>query len=443
MALLILTARYFYLKKKYRAKPVLSRSKSILLVVLFAYIGMLAATTLAGRYSMYARYANFHLFRAWRDAWNNFSQQSWLNVLINIAMFMPLGFILPFLAKKFRRWFWPLVSGLVLSSAIEAVQYFTGIGLFDVDDIFCNTLGAFLGGSAALAILALSEGDSAKWRKFSAFISIPLIFVLSVSGVFAAYHFKEYGNIPEAPGYRQYTKNSEWILNCELSSESGRSAVFKSPGMTRKSADSFAAEFGEAHSFEITVADYSDYSAEYRDENTGSSLYINFPDGTYIYEKEQDTPGFTQTDFSESEVLDALKEFGAAVPSGASFSRDKYGTYIFEAEMLPAPGGMYLGTVSCDLSERCEIEKLYMFMVKATECGEEAVISEQKAYERLVRGDFSGPEWFPGEEPESFEITDCSLEYRPDSKGFYRPVYIFEGLADGYPLGYGLLVLAD
>ena len=33
---------------------------------------------------------NLHLFLAWRQAWNKFTLQIWLNVLLNIALFVPL-----------------------------------------------------------------------------------------------------------------------------------------------------------------------------------------------------------------------------------------------------------------------------------------------------------------------------------------------------------------
>jgi len=91
------------------------------------------------------RGSNFHLFRAWREAWNIMSFKNWANVLLNIAMFVPLGILLPWIHKLFRKWYVMLGSGFACSLAIEIFQAITGRGLFDVDDLFANTLGAIFG----------------------------------------------------------------------------------------------------------------------------------------------------------------------------------------------------------------------------------------------------------------------------------------------------------
>ena len=42
-----------------------------------------------------ARQCNLQLFLAWREAYQRFTLQIWLNVLLNIALFVPLGVLLP------------------------------------------------------------------------------------------------------------------------------------------------------------------------------------------------------------------------------------------------------------------------------------------------------------------------------------------------------------
>ena len=38
-----------------------------------------------------------------------------------------------------------LLTGALLSTFLEILQWTTGLGVADVDDVLCNTLGAFLG----------------------------------------------------------------------------------------------------------------------------------------------------------------------------------------------------------------------------------------------------------------------------------------------------------
>ena len=67
------------------------------------------------------------------------------NLLGNILLFIPLGFLLPLLVKRFRNVFLIVLTGFLLSLFYECTQLLTGIGIFDVDDMILNTLGTLLG----------------------------------------------------------------------------------------------------------------------------------------------------------------------------------------------------------------------------------------------------------------------------------------------------------
>jgi glycopeptide antibiotics resistance protein len=67
------------------------------------------------------------------------------NLLGNILLFIPLGFLLPLLVKRFRNIFLIVLTGFLLSVFYECTQLLTGIGIFDVDDMILNTFGTLLG----------------------------------------------------------------------------------------------------------------------------------------------------------------------------------------------------------------------------------------------------------------------------------------------------------
>lgn len=73
------------------------------------------------------------------------------NVGGNIVMFMPLGFFLSLLWKRFRNIKNILLVGLLTSITIESLQFLqllfglNVIRIVDVDDLICNVLGALLG----------------------------------------------------------------------------------------------------------------------------------------------------------------------------------------------------------------------------------------------------------------------------------------------------------
>jgi glycopeptide antibiotics resistance protein len=67
------------------------------------------------------------------------------NLMGSILLFIPLGFLLPVLNKKFNRFNKTIKISLALSLTIEILQYLFRVGQFDIDDIILNTIGSILG----------------------------------------------------------------------------------------------------------------------------------------------------------------------------------------------------------------------------------------------------------------------------------------------------------
>jgi glycopeptide antibiotics resistance protein len=67
------------------------------------------------------------------------------NLVGNVIGFVPLGFILPLLSKRFLSLKAVIAAAFSLSLTYEIVQLLFGLGSFDVDDLILNTLGGILG----------------------------------------------------------------------------------------------------------------------------------------------------------------------------------------------------------------------------------------------------------------------------------------------------------
>ena len=68
-----------------------------------------------------------------------------LNIVGNILVFMPCGFLLPAISRRCRRQAGVLAVGLLISFFIECTQIVFQVGSFDVDDMLLNTFGVALG----------------------------------------------------------------------------------------------------------------------------------------------------------------------------------------------------------------------------------------------------------------------------------------------------------
>ena len=65
--------------------------------------------------------------------------------LLNILLFIPLGYLLPLVYTLFRRWWKVLLLGFSFSLLIETTQLLTGRGWFDASDLLHNSFGAIIG----------------------------------------------------------------------------------------------------------------------------------------------------------------------------------------------------------------------------------------------------------------------------------------------------------
>ena len=92
---------------------------------------------------------NLELFQEIRRNLNNRGGSATLNLVGNVLMFVPVGALVAWLARR-ARVLTAASVGLLLSVAIEATQL--GLGrVGDIDDVVLNTAGAFLGGVVAVA----------------------------------------------------------------------------------------------------------------------------------------------------------------------------------------------------------------------------------------------------------------------------------------------------
>lgn len=66
------------------------------------------------------------------------------NTVLNIILFVPLGFLVPAIWKNYRSIKTMLFMGFVLSVGIEVLQIFT-FRLTDIDDLITNTAGTAIG----------------------------------------------------------------------------------------------------------------------------------------------------------------------------------------------------------------------------------------------------------------------------------------------------------
>ena len=101
----------------------------------------------SGREPSEISYIQHHPFTTIQHFFNdhNIDNQAFIvNIFGNIFLFSPFGW-LGLCAKKFNRLVPITFFFLIMISIIESIQYFSGRGVADIDDVFLNTIGMLLG----------------------------------------------------------------------------------------------------------------------------------------------------------------------------------------------------------------------------------------------------------------------------------------------------------
>ncbi len=67
------------------------------------------------------------------------------NTCGNLIVFIPLGYLLPTIIKKYEKFLYLLITVIFFSTFFEVFQYIFKLGSSDIDDVILNTLGGIVG----------------------------------------------------------------------------------------------------------------------------------------------------------------------------------------------------------------------------------------------------------------------------------------------------------
>ncbi len=439
-----LAVAYYIHKKKHKGQRKFPWGKVVLWLTFLGYLLIVLYATMLRWSGFFHREWNLHFFRAWREAWNNFSVKNWANVLLNVAMFGPLGFLLPMLGKKFRKWYWTIPSGLGTSLAIELCQLALGRGICDVDDLFCNTVGAVIGYLLIMTILSLGHQKGKRARPVLVYGGLCLALVASLSSIFVLYGAKEYGNLPQAPAYTSNTKSVRWALDCELPMVDAELAVYQTQTRSNADCDAFAADFKQIINTEYNTISYYQEAAYYMDNGFDGGahfLYVNYLDQGYEYSAlYDDEAAWINSDRKTVEA--ALTKFPVIIPETSEFVAEGDGWHSFISNQHIDGGMLIDGTLKVRMAEDGSIREIKNQLLSYTYYGKVEVITPQEAYKRLREGKFNDGGFLEYVAPSEVSVLSCTLGFEVDTKGFYQPVYYFEVASQDGTYAYKIMIPA-
>lgn len=419
-------------KKIYKGQKRIDFKKAFWWFALVFYLFVVISVTLFSRNRVWNNGQVISFFYSYKEAWITASETAWRNIILNILMFVPLGFWLPLGKKRFCSFWKTTLVGCLLSVGIEIFQLILSLGLFEVADVFNNTLGTMIGYGFYKIVeifIQLFKKEKTQLSRVAA-CQIPLILTICIfTGIFVAYENQELGNL-SIECISPYAEDTfEIVSDEEYSSAQGKAMVYKTNTLTLEETEAFASAFFEnlGTTLDETRNDAYEESVLYWAENS-YSISIDYKGGSYnftdfdtSYPDEGEEQPKPVTDATEEEIRDALAVYGIELPTEAVFMNNTDGVYLFTVERVEIDGNIYDGKLLCEYYDNGKFASIRNSIKKFDEYKEFDICSEQEAYEQILSGEFVGAI----NAGTKINLEQVSIEYMLDTKGYYQPIYNF------------------
>ncbi|SDD85052.1 Glycopeptide antibiotics resistance protein [Paenibacillus sp. UNCCL117] len=435
----------YVIYRKKGGKRSFSPIQIITIFLLIMWFGTVMVLTMFSRGANFEGWINVRLFSGYKSAWYQWSLSEFQLIIFNMLMFVPLGFLMPLLGMKTRRFMPVFFISLAVTIGIELSQMLSRRGIFELDDILHNTLGSLAGYFIMRAIQ-----DSIKQRKLAfkatgLALCIPLIFCLLFTGALAVYHAKEFGNLSIRPAIKQDLRRVEVELAVKLPDEAEPVSLYVNdkiynPWVGKKMAqvvgESFGLQLEDGNRIEgmnrtwsFTDTSGSRYVFSYSLLDGGWQLYNEAGESVTMSEEEAGKHReFYESWMQSNDILPAEAVF--SIQNGNMLRWDmRHSVAAIAQEEKDFENGLIMLTPSPN--GRKTPHDFKYFMQENKYVRKVDVISPAQAYEEVLRGNFY---MFTNlKKKDLLRIEQYELAYTYDSKGYYQPVYRFIGTVNGEP----------
>ena len=132
--------------------------KGVCVAILLVYIGVLFFVTVLSRVPSAKNSIQTEWFWGYKVDDPNIRYG---DNLVNLLLYIPIGCLAGIIAPK-HKLLTAMLVGFFLSETVECSQLIWHRGVFDVDDLFNNTLGAFVGGLIVVLTIGIRNKTTKK-----------------------------------------------------------------------------------------------------------------------------------------------------------------------------------------------------------------------------------------------------------------------------------------
>lgn len=431
--IIFLMIGYFIYRKFYQERYPISLSKFVFITLLICWFIVVFGITTLSRGANFTGNINLSLFTSYVNAWNKWSLTEFQLIIFNMLMFVPLGVLLPLIHHKNKSFRRVLVISIIFTSCIEFFQLISGKGIFELDDLLHNTIGSLAGYFFVMPFILWTEQRKLKFVPIVKAISIPLVFIAFFGAANVVYNAQELGNLPFKPAQKQNMEQIHLQLQTELSNKSLDACVYynknaKDEKKRKLIAESLGKQFNLKQQGGMRIEGENRVFTFIDDEGSDYSLEYTMSDGTWILSANNINEDPLKVDIEQQKQLleNWLKNEGL-LPNNASYQQQderKIRWNLAEPENLQSTCEDFSkGQIMITLSNQQAPDWIFYDITDNVTVSKKEIISQQQAYQLLVNGEFSL--YNSLQKGDTLTITDVSLTYIYDTKGYYQPVYVF------------------
>ncbi len=421
-------------KKLMKGTKNFEKKRLILYGISIVYAVILLGAVFLNRSGLYGN-INLQLFSSYKEAYNTMQMSLFRNIVLNILLFVPLGFLLPMYSDKLKKAYKVVGIGLAVTTIIEIIQYITKLGIFEIDDILNNTLGTLIGYSVFMMYTKTKNKENKmSIAKYTIPIAIvPITFIV----MFIIYQNQELGNILIQSSYKVNMNKVNIDNRAELSSERENKNIYYKETLSKKDTEKIAKSIFKKVGTSINrhETDIYEDTAIYWNENREYSIWVDFKDGAYKYtdfsffQKDTKNQVMEKLGATREEVVNALANIGIEIKENAIFEEKENGNYSFKINMEIDGENLINGSLDCTYYEDGKVRRISNNIVEYKKVKEKEIISKEEAYKEITKGKFAYSEEGYGK-LKNLTIKDIEIRYILDTKGFYVPIYIFNVIAN-------------
>lgn len=434
--LLVLAGGYLIYKKVLHGEKKVSRLQAACAALLFGWLILVICLTSFSRGSNFTGSINIDFMSGYISAWNHWSVSELQLIIFNMLMFAPLGFLLPLLWKKAEKFWVTVLVSFSVTALIEVIQFFTGTGIFELDDLFHNLVGSFFGYFCIMAVLSLVREKTIRFAPVAKMLLIPGMIGLTLGIVILAYAYQHYGNMSILPAVKEDMSEVKIVTGWEMSEQNTTAAIYQ---------NKYAEDKNYVSKIKSAVENLENLTlsnlTRREDENLGylgkdangtpCRLLFFFRSGEWSYTNfAENAAQLTEekVNLLKSRYQNWMKKLDL-LPETAQFSVQNGDTLRWNVtpqhDIIEGTEAFQTGSVMIQFDESGTLSNFFYQITWNEYVTDETILSESQAFEQVKAGNFE--QYVPFQSGDTLYIDQCKLTYVYDTKGFYQPVYEFNG----------------